>query len=522
MPSLLQRTRPPRTHIQRAVIQNPWLAVRELNNRSYHRFLKFFWPEVSGETFQDNWHIQKVCEELQTLAENVAAGRPRPYDVYINVPPGTSKTTTCSIMFPAWCWTRWHWMKFITLSYSAALSLETAEYARELIRSDRFRLIYPDLSIKQDKDQKGNYQVTKMLPQRSLSGPAPRSRGGNRYSTSVGGTLTGFHAHIIIVDDPINPEQAVSDVELRAANRWLTNTLPTRKIDKSVTPTIYIMQRLHEDDPTGHQLAKGKKNIRHICLPGEIRNYRDRVKPEEWLKYYSPDGLLDPKRLGWAVLEDLEADLGQYGYAGQIGQSPTPPAGGMFNPDLMPIRDRTPDPSELELVVRYWDKAATKAKPGESSHAKYTAGVKMGRYRGGERWIVLDVVRGRWDSGTREQIIRTTAEADGQDVHVWVEQEPGSGGKESAEATIRRLAGFRASAECPKGDKVYRADPYSVQVKYGNVELLRGEWNHDFKEEHRHFPHSTYKDQVDAAGGAFAKLTSRKLARILGRNRTGR
>ena len=107
------------------------------------------------------------------------------------------------------------------------------------------------------------------------------------------------------------------------------------------------------------------------------------------------------------------------------------------------------------------------------------------------------------------------AEADGKAVKIYHEQEPGSGGKESAEATIRNLAGFSSYADRPQGDKIYRADPLSVQVNEGNVLLLRGDWNHEFVEEFRHFPFSTYKDQVDATSGAFSKLTQKRKARVL-------
>ncbi|MFP4018232.1 MAG: hypothetical protein ACLFUH_03195, partial [Bacteroidales bacterium] len=75
---------------------------------------------------------------------------------------------------------------------------------------------------------------------------------------------------------------------------------------------------------------------------------------------------------------------------------------------------------------------------------------------------------------------------------------------------IRNLAGFAVYADKPTGDKVKRADPYSVQVNNNNVYLLRGQWNKDFIDEHTFFPYSTYKDQVDAASGAFAKLTKAK------------
>ena len=92
------------------------------------------------------------------------------------------------------------------------------------------------------------------------------------------------------------------------------------------------MQRLHQSDPTGHTLAKRKSNVLHICLPGEIANHRAEVNPPELVADYQED-LLDLVRLSWDALNDMRANLGQYGYAGQVGQRPTPPGGGMFKVD---------------------------------------------------------------------------------------------------------------------------------------------------------------------------------------------
>jgi len=131
-------------------------------------------------------------------------------------------------------------------------------------------------------------------------------------------------------------------------------------------------------------------------------------------------------------------------------------------------------------------------------------------------WKVEDVKRGRWGSNERERIIKETAFADGVGVDIWVEQEPGSGGKESAEGTIRNLPGFVAKAHKPsggEGDKVRRADTYSVQINNYAFQILNGMWNRDFIEEHRFFPQGTYKDQVDAAAGAFTKLVGKRIAR---------
>jgi predicted phage terminase large subunit-like protein len=493
--------------LQQAV-QNPLAIYRELNNRSFYHFLRFFWPDVSSEPFSPNWHIPYLCGELQQMAENMGEGKPKLHDLLINIPPGTTKTVICSIMFPVWCWTRWYDMRFITLSYSEKLSLESAEYSRDLIRCERFRALYPELSLKEDKDTKSNYRIVKRVYSRSDRMPK-MYLGGNRYSTSVGGTLMGFHGHWIIWDDAIDPRRAISPVELESTNTWIDQTLVSRKVDKKKTVTIGIMQRLHREDPSGHWLEKQTGTVKHICLPGEILNYPNTVKPPELEKNYV-DGLLDPNRLSLDVLDEMKKTMGQYSYSGQIGQSPTPPSGGMFKVDKFGITSTIPPAPDIEEVVRYWDKAGTKEKIGGRTTAAYTVGTKMAKLKTG-KWLIMDVVRGRWSSEERERMIRNTAEMDGPNVRIYYEQEPGSGGKESAEATTRNLAGFVGEADRPKGDKVYRADPYSVQVNDGNVWLLQGEWIHEFIEEHRFFPFSIYKDQVDSAAGAFAKLTAKRV-----------
>jgi len=491
------------------ILKNPSPIIRELNNRSFYHFLQYFWPVISANTFQPNWHIEYLCKELEKVAQNVADKKPREYDLIVNVPPGSTKTITCSIAFPAWCWSKWYWMRVIAASYSNALSMESADYCRDLVRSTQFQSIYPEIGIKEDKDTKSNFKIVKKVV--GIGGTSRQMiqmGGGGRYSTSVGATITGFHGDLLLIDDPLNPTQAASEVQLGIANHWMEQTLPTRKTNKDITPTILIMQRLHQDDPSGHWIAKRKKNIKHICLPGEIRNYKKQLNPPELAKYYKDD-LFDPSRMSWDILNDLEADLGQYGYAGQIGQDPTPAGGGMFKVDHFSQMSSMPSPHHIACTVRYWDKASTK-----DGRGAYTAGVKMSRLTNG-MFVVEDVKRGRWATHEREAIIKSTAVADGPRTDIWMEQEPGSSGVDSAKATILNLAGFKAYREPATGEKAERADPFSVQVNNGNVSLLTADWNREFIEEYRFFPVGTYKDQVDAGSGAFTKVIGKKIARCI-------
>jgi predicted phage terminase large subunit-like protein len=494
-----------REDVLRTALENPYALIASMGGLSLFEFLTCFWNEVSDDAFKPNWHLPYLCEQLTEVAERVGNHERKTHDVIINIPPGTTKTMLCLVMFPVWCWTRWPWMKFITGSYSSDLSLESAEKSRDIMLSDKFKQMYPDITLKEDKNTKSNYRIATRMRNR-FGKVCKLVFGGGRYSTSVGGTITGFHGHINIWDDPLNPKQAVSEALLKTANDWIDQSASTRKADKDVTVTIMVMQRLHQNDPTGHMLKKiaEGKQIKHICLPGELKNFRAYVQPPELAERYI-DGLLDPIRLSVSALKEMNADLGQYGYAGQVGQHPTPPGGGMFKVDNYQIIDSMPTATHVMQTMRYWDKAGTEG------GGKRTAGVKIAKLTNG-RYVVMDVRKGQWDAERRERIILQTTEVDGRACEVGIEQEPGSGGKESAQATVRNLAGFVVHKDLPKGDKIYRADPYSVQVNEGNVMLLRGAWNDDFIEEHRFFPFGTYKDQVDASAACFNLLAAKRIA----------
>ncbi len=161
MQTTLTRTRQPRKLRFRKALLSPHQIKAERCRRSLFHFIQEFWPEVSLDTPKWNWHISYLAEELMEMAKRVAISEPKEHDLIINIPPGTTKSITASIMFPIWCWTNWYWMRFITASYSGALSLEHAEHSRDLIRSDRFRRLFPELSIKEDKDTKSNFRVQK-------------------------------------------------------------------------------------------------------------------------------------------------------------------------------------------------------------------------------------------------------------------------------------------------------------------------------------------------------------------------
>ena len=182
-----------------------------------------------------------------------------------------------------------------------------------------------------------------------------------------------------------------------------------------------------------------------------------------------------------------------------------PDAGSVF--DRAWFRAVAELPNDAGGWVRYWDKAGS-----TKSWGKYTAGVLLGRRPNGDT-VIADVCRGKWKARDREKTILDKAKSDAKQfgktaVQVWVEQEPGSGGMESAETTIRNLAGYVVRADRPTGDKLTRALPLSAQVEARNVYLVNGSWNEEFLlEAHRFDGRGGVMDQIDAASGAYNKCT---------------
>jgi len=449
--------------------------IASICRESFYEFVKEFWGEVIPEKPHWNWHIEYLCDELQIMAERVFKGIHSPYDLIVNISPGSTKSTIASVMFPPWAWTRMPSARCICGSYAYQLAMDLSRKSRDIVQCEKYRAVFPEIKLREDQNTKGYF--------------ANRA-GGMRYAVGTGGSVTGMHAHFNIVDDPLDPAMAVSEAELKTCNDWMNETLPSRKVDKLVTPTILIMQRLHQNDPSGNRLAKASAvPVKHICVDAILS---DNVKPEE-LKDLYIDGLMDPVRLPHKVLNESRAILGDYGFAGQYRQTPIPPGGGMFKVSRIAIDE---PPRKFKMVARFWDKAGT------HDGGAFTVGLKMAVDTNDTYWV-LDVIRGQWASDEREERIKQTAKADGRKVIVGIEQEPGSGGKDSALMTTKNLAGYRVRVERPTGDKAWRADPYSAQVNMSNVRMREAPWNSLYLEELEYFPDSTYKDQVDASSGAF-------------------
>ncbi len=153
--------------------------------------------------------------------------------------------------------------------------------------------------------------------------------------------------------------------------------------------------------------------------------------------------------------------------------------------------------------IRYWDKAGTE------DGGCYSVGTLMCRGADGV-FYVEDVVRGQWSYYKRNQIIKQVAEIDAHkydnQVTIWIEQEPASGGKESALISVQDLAGYPVYLDSPQSAKADRAKAMSAQAEALNICIRSAIWNDDWLEEFGAFPEANFKDQVDSGVGAFNKL----------------
>ena len=461
-------------------------VVADQCKKDFFYFVKTFWDVIIKEDPIYNWHIPYLCKELQDLSISIVNRTPKPYDLIINIPPGTTKSTIVTIMWPVWLWTQDPSLRIITNSYSGGLSIEHATKSKDIILSDKFRTLFPNIVIRKDKSGKQNYENTET---------------GYRYATSTGATITGFHAHVIINDDPVNPKQAESE-PLRVQANEHTKTLSSRKVNKANTPVVTIMQRLHEEDVTGYMLKKKGENIRHICLPAEDC---DDVKPAELRQNYI-DGLLDPNRLSRKVLDEAKTDLGSRGYAGQFGQKPSAAGGNIIKEswfrtisysDFRALRYR--EPIHFFLDTAYDEKK----KKTDNDPSGIIAACKI------KNNIYITHAKKVWKSFP--DLLRFLPEYmyanDYDSSYSTLRVEPKANGKSVVQQLEDSTDLNVTYTPTPTDSKDVRLHAIAPKVECGRVYLVEGEWNEDFIDEVSGFPTKVHDEYVDLLGYAVNYFT---------------
>lgn len=504
-------------------------------------FVRDAWPILEPATpFVHGWHVDCVCEHL----EAVTAGElPR---LIINIPPRMMKSLLAAVCWPAWEWLSRPATRWMFASYAADLAWRDSRKTRLLIKSRGGRhdgtvfqrLGYQGVvgllagddepwSLARDQDTKGRFENTEM---------------GFRVATSVDGQATGEGGDRIVVDDAVNAREARSEAARVNANLWWDETMTTRFNQANATATI-IMQRLHEEDLTGHLLQQDVE-WHHLCLPGEYEPSHPFVYPERVVlpersynvqaedggveKFVVPAGrelpgdprtrageLLEPVRLGPEKLRELLAGLMAYGYAGQIQQRPAPAEGGMFKRGDMRtwwLEDRgfatfavlnTDDGLKRYDFGRCTRFATIDVAGSAKETADYTV-IAVWAITPDGHLLLVDLHRQHFDELDVPGFIRRTMELH-PGVIPYVER-LGFGSGYIKQLQRQRFAIGKLEAD---RDKVTRALPAVVLLEAHLLFFPRkqdAEWLGEYIEELATFPLGAHDDQVDVTAYAARKM----------------
>jgi len=453
------------------------LLRRRTGRRSLMDFTRFTFPTYKPEPVHE-----LIAQHMDAVVEGVCKR------LMIFAPPQHGKSELGAVRLPAFWMGRRSDEPVILTSYGAGLAESKSRQARDVVESEEYGRLF-NITVRRDIRNVQRWGLD-------------RARGG-LLAVGVGGPVTGQGAGLGIIDDPFrNWEQAQS---LNMRNKvwdWWRGTFRTRIWEGGAV--VLIMTRWHEDDLAGRLLGEQGKEWTVLRLPAIAESEEDRDRNERKMAravgQVDPLGraqgdALSPGRYSREELGRLRQDVGSLVWAAEYQGAPTLPEGNRFKRAWFKVIEAAHSQGRR---VRFWDKAATEG------GGAYTAGVLMCEHEG--IFVVEDVVRGQWGSHNRQQIMLQTAQLDGPGVQVYIEQEPGSSGKDSVMAEISLLRGYSVRADRPTGDKDVRMEPFAAQCEAGNVRMLRGAWNGQYLDELTSIPNGKYRDQADSTSGSFNKL----------------
>jgi len=444
------------------------------------------------ESMIRGWFARDLSDHLQQFYLDLEAGK-RPKMV-IEAPPQHGKSRGMHDAI-TWFAGKNANLKMIYASFSSDLGVTANSHIQRTMDDERYDLVFPDTKI-----GKSNVVTQVHRAKRNSRFVEFVDHKGSFRNTTINGQINGKSLDAGFIDDPIKGREAASSKAQRDKIwLWFTDDFFSRFTDRA--GMILTATRWDLDDPTGRFVLQfpDAKVISYPALSTREsieREYDRRTELDVPLfpEFKSLDFLLERRKLYTAA-----------SWASLYQQSPIVVGGGMFPVSSVQVRSAMPEDKEIRATVRYWDKAGT------SDGGAFTCGVRMHSLKSGG-WLISDVVRGQWNAWDRERVIKQTAATDAErfgkhNVRIVTEQEPGSGGLESAQRTIEMLAGYPVFKDKVTGSKELRADPYAAQWQGGNIAVLRNQkWNDTFFDEHEAFPSGKYKDQVDAGAGAFAQL----------------
>ncbi len=441
--------------------------------KSLLEFTRQAWPFVVGggpRRFVDGWWMGALCEHLEAFS----TGEIR--KLLINVPPRTTKSTTVSVMLPAWMWLQDPSIQFLCASGGQNLAIRDSDACCNLIQSFWYRVRWGHLF----ELQKGNITKKKFA----------NNKNGYREITSVKSKLTGFGGDIRILDDPNDVREAQSLVVRTGINEWFSGSWSTRANNFMTVRDLVIQQRTNEDDVSGFLMSREELSADWVKLiiPMEFESDRrcktiilPSTKGRVWEDPRKEEGeLLWPERIDKKELHKLKASLGsQYQIAGQFQQRPAPVEGGILKAAYFSIWQKNDPPDPIQ-IIQSWDTALSE-KEGSAFSVCTTWAVFLDQY-GASNVILTNMWKGKVEYPDLRKLAkkfyadyRDTGEmavkVDGGHVPDYVMIEDKSSGSPLVQ-DLRR-AGVPVVPFIPKRnqDKVFRAQMISHILEAGRVWL---------------------------------------------------
>jgi predicted phage terminase large subunit-like protein len=416
--------------------------------------------------YQHNWHIDAMAWHLRQCFE----GKIR--RLIITVPPRYLKSICASVAFPAWIHGQDPTRRIICASYASELTSKHARDCRTVMESAWYKAVFPQTRINPKKNAELEFETT---------------RQGYRFGTSLGGALTGRGGNIIIVDDPIKPADAMSEVKREAVKQWFDGTLFSRLDSKKRDTIIIVMQRVHEDDLVGHVLGKDSGWV-HLDLPAITEEAQSIPVGDNTFHHRAFGDVLHPEREPMEILEKIKAEMGGMAFSAQYQQRPVPTEGNLVKWDWFRTYAHPPAHNADGRIVQSWD---TASKAGElNDYSVCTTWLKKGR-----DYYLLDVLRERLEYPfLRKRVIDMKRRHGAKVVLI---EDKGSGTQLIQD--LKRGKDVRPIAIEADADKVTRMSNQSAKIEAGQVWLPeRAAWLETFKAEMLAFPNSKFDDQVDS------------------------
>ena len=416
---------------------------------------------------RDGWtdgaHIRLMCDTIQAFLEGSEKET-----LIITMPPRHMKSTVVSNALPAWWLSNHPQGEVIMASYALSLARNNARACRDLFENEWHKRSFPNQTFV--VDQADGFQFAGKHNGRP-----------NLIAAGTGGPITGSGADLFIIDDPVKDAMEAESVTYRdRVYEWYKMVVESR-----LSPggkKVICMTRWHHEDLVGCILRDDADSCEVLHMPAIDDEGR----------------ALWPERYPVPALERKKAVLGSRQFEAQYQGRPTPLEGGLIKSAWL---TRGPVLGLDAIRCRYWDKAAT------HGDGDWTVGVLMSMLDG--QYCIEDVVRIQGSPKEVQDTIRTTAERDGYDVRIRMEQEGGSSGVEVIDTYARHiLLGYDFRGDKPTGSKEVRAGPMIAALENGNLWMKEAPWNRELIDEFVQFPLGAHDDQVDAVSGAFRELSS--------------